>query len=253
MLDLRDPVSSLSHFATAVWAVFATLLLLRLAPPGRRFPLGVYGLSMIALYSASGTFHALHFRSPEERLLYQKIDQSAIYLLIAGTNTPILTILLEGRWRRWLLSLIWGIALAGVACQWLFPKPPYAVIVGLCLGLGWVGVIPLHRYYGAVGWRAMNWVWLGSLLYTAGGVFELTRWPTIIPHWVEFHDVMHFCDSAATLVFFLFVVRYVLPFRKAATFPLAHISQTAGIANDGAQDRVALVGCPATRTRPASS
>lgn len=214
VFDLRDPVSSASHLATAVWAVFGTLLMLRLTPPGRRLPVAVYGLSMVFLYLASGTFHGLHFESFEERRFYQKLDQSAVYCLIAGTYTPVLAVLLEGAWRRWFLRLVWGFALAGVACQWLLPKPPHELVVGLYLGLGWVGIIPVAKFYRAVGWRAMNWALLGALLYTAGAVVEILQWPVLVPGLVQAHEILHLCDTAATLAFFLFIVRYVIPYRR---------------------------------------
>ncbi|HEV3438197.1 MAG TPA: hemolysin III family protein [Gemmata sp.] len=209
MFELRDPVSSASHLATAIWAVFATLLMLRLTAPGagRRGAVLVYGLSMVVLFLASGTFHGLSYSR-----LFQKIDQSAVYILIAGTNTPLLTILLRGLWRRWFLVLVWAFALTGVASLWLLPRPPHPLVVGLYLGLGYLGTIPIFHYYRAVGWRAMNWLWLGAAFYTLGAVCELTQWPVIVPGWVQAHEVLHLCDSAASLMFFLFIIRYVIPF-----------------------------------------
>lgn len=214
MFDLRDPVSSSSHLATAVWAVFATAFLLRLTSSGggRRLSILIYGLSMIVLFLASGTFHGLHYSTPEEMRFFQKIDQSAVYLLIAGTNTPALVILLQGWWRRWSLRLVWGFALTGVACLWVLPKPPHPLVVSLYLALGYAGTIPVFHYYRAVGWRAMNWVLLGAALYTLGAVCELTRWPVIIPGWVQSHEVLHLCDSAACFAFFIFILRYVIPY-----------------------------------------
>jgi hemolysin III len=214
VFELRDPVSSASHLATAVWAVYATLLMLRLAPPGRRLPLAVYGLSMVLLYLASGTFHGLHFESSEERRFYQKLDQSAIFLLIAGSYTPMQAVLLAGAWRRRLLRAVWGLAVAGITALWLLPEAPHAVVVGLFLGVGWMGMLGIPGYARAVGWRAMNWVWLGAGLYTLGAVCELARWPVLIPGWVHAHEVLHFCDTAATLAYFVFVARYVVPYRE---------------------------------------
>lgn len=213
MLDLRDPISSASHLATAGWAVFATLLMLRLTPRGRRFPVGVFGFSMMFLYLASGLFHGLRFDSPEERQFYQRLDHTGIYLLIAGTYTPILAILLRGRWRRWLLRAVWGIAAVGITTMWLFPKPPHVLSIGLYLGMGWLGIVAVPHYYKAVGWRAMNWALLGALLYTAGTVCELLKWPVIVPGVLQYHEVFHFCDSAATLAFFMFVFRHVIPYQ----------------------------------------
>src|SRR5258708_33627407 len=119
-MELRDPISSASHLLTALWAAYATLILIRLAPPtaGRKVAVAVFGLSMVLLYLASGTFHGVPFtrtENPDEFRFFQKLDQSAIYVLIAGTNTPCLAILLGGRRARWFLGLMWLLAAVGIA------------------------------------------------------------------------------------------------------------------------------------------
>jgi hemolysin III len=219
--ELRDPVSSASHLLTALWAVFATLVMCRLAAqrPGRLVPVAVYGLSMVLLYTASGTFHGLHYDTPEQKRLFQKLDQSAVYLLIAGSVTPAIAILLEGAWRRRFLLVMWSLALAGVACMWLLPKAPHWAIVGIYLGLGWLCVLPTPHFCRAVGWRAMNWVWAGAGFYSLGAVCELAHWPVIVPGWVQWHEVLHFCDTAGSLCVFLFVVRHVIAYRPAVAVP----------------------------------
>jgi hemolysin III len=243
VLDLRDPVSSSSHLITAVWAVFATLLMLRLTPGGssRRAAVLVYGVSMVLLFLASGTFHGLRYSTDEQMRFFQRIDQSAIYLLIAGTNTPALTILLEGRLQRWFLSLMWFFALMGVASLWLLPKPPHELVVSNYLALGWLGIIPIVHYYKAVGWRAMNWVWLGAALYTFGAICELTRWPIVIPGWVQAHEVLHLCDSAGSVAFFIFIVRFVIPFSGEFTRDIRD-PQLATISSTVANERLLPIG-----------
>lgn len=237
MTDLRDPISSASHLFTAVWAVFATLVMCRLTAnrPGRFVPVLIYGASMVLLFLASGTFHGLPYPpgTPEGRF-FQKIDQSAIYLLIAGTYTPVLCILLHGAWRTWFLRIVWLLALTGVACMWLLPKAPHEVIVGLYVGLGWVGILPLPLYYRAVGWRAMNWVWAGGGLYSLGAFCEVMEWPVILiaPVRVGYHEILHLCDTAASITFFLFVVRYVIPYRPVPRHHLAE-SPTPGVRTVG--------------------
>jgi hemolysin III len=214
-MELRDPVSSLSHLATALWAVFATAVMLKLTAGGwkRKAAVAVYGTSMVLLFLASGTFHGLFYETPEQRRFFQKLDQTAIYLLIAGTNTPIVAFLLSGSFRKWMLRVLWGLAAVGVACQWLLPKAPHAAIVGVCLGLGWAGFVPLVAYYRAVGWRAVNWIWLGAAFYTLGGVCELCEWPVVVPGWFGFHEVFHFCVTAGSVCFFLFVARHVIGYQ----------------------------------------
>src|SRR5437763_8073412 len=117
-MELRDPICASSHLITAVWAAYATFILLRITPPlaGRKLAVAVFGLSMVTLYLASGTFHAVPFtraENPDEFRFFQKLDQSAIYILIAGTNTPCLAILLGGRHARWFLGLLWLLAATG--------------------------------------------------------------------------------------------------------------------------------------------
>lgn len=213
--ELRDPVSSASHLFTAAWAVFATLVMIRLAAPrpGRLVPVVIYGVTMVLLFLASGTFHGLHYDTPEQKRFFQKLDQSAIYLLIAGSYTPVLAILLDGAWRRWSLRVVWAFAATGVLCLWLLPKVPHSVTVSLYLGVGWAGFAPVVQFYRAVGWRAMNWAWLCAGSYCAGGVFELTDWPVIVPGWIQAHEVLHFCDTAGALALFVFVVRHVIPYQ----------------------------------------
>ena len=232
VMDLRDPVSSASHLLTAAWAVYATLILLRLSGPGvgRRVALGVYGLSMVLLYAASGTFHGRHHANPDEFRFFQKIDQSAIFVLIAGTCTPImLTLLRPGLSRRYLL-LLWGIAFAGIGCLWLLPKAPHTLVVLVYVGMGWLGILPAPALYRVVGWRAMNWMWLGAGLYTLGAVFELAQWPLLWdgPLLVGPHEVLHLCDTAGSVTFFLFISRHVVGYRniEREDAPSPHDSQT---------------------------
>src|SRR5262245_2977873 len=101
--------------------------MLRMAPPGRRIPVCIYGGSLILLFLASGLFHGIRFQSEDERWFFQRLDHSSIYLLIAGTNTPALMILLRGRMRWVFMRLVWGLALLGFATMWLLPKPPHAL------------------------------------------------------------------------------------------------------------------------------
>jgi len=214
--DLRDPVSSVSHLGTAIWAAFATLILLRITRGGlgRRLAVLVYGASMVLLYTASGVFHGLWYDDPAERRFYQLIDQTAIYLLIAGTATPPIVMLLTGKIRRGFLIIVWGLALLACACLWLLPKAPHEVIVGLCMALGWFTALPIASYYRALGWKPMNLVWLGTGLYSLGGLMELTEWPVVWPPWIGFHEMFHFCDSIASVVFFVFITKYVIPYRR---------------------------------------
>jgi hemolysin III len=223
LFDLRNPVSAETHLFMACCAIFATLLMRRLTRGDnlRQTSVTVFGLSMIVLYSASGAYHGLRL-PPEELRVFQQLDQSAIYLLIAGTYTPIMALLLTGRTRRWLLGGIWAMAAAGIACKWALPRGPHTLTVGIYLGMGWFGMLGFWHYYRAVGWRGMSWALGGAFLYTLGAVIELAKWPVLWPGVVQSHELLHICDMAATACHVVFVVRYVIVYRPApALAPMA--------------------------------
>jgi hemolysin III len=212
--SLRDPVSSSSHFFMALLAVVATLFLVRFTrgTPIRRLSVLVFGLSMVVLYSASGLYHALQL--PPDRLrLYQKIDMSAIYLLIAGSCTPIVGLLLRGRFRVVLLVGEWALAAVGIAALWVLSKPAHVVMVTAYLTMGWLAMAGLWHYWKATGWAGVRWAMAGAAFYTLGAVVELANWPVIVPGVVRSHELLHFCDMAGTACHIVFVLKYVLPYR----------------------------------------
>jgi hemolysin III len=219
---LRDPVCSLTHLAAAVFGVFVTLLLWRLTRGDRRKRLSLvcFGLTMVVLYAASGTYHAidLPLTSPEVDF-FRRLDHSAIYALIAGTYTPVFAVVLAHCWARRLLPLVWALAATGIALKWLVPVASDPLTVGLYLGLGWFGILSVVPLSKALGWQALAWGGLGGLLYTAGAVCELAQWPVILPGWFAWHEVMHVCDMGGTAAHVVFMVGYVVPFPSAAAEP----------------------------------
>jgi hemolysin III len=213
LLDLRDPVCSGTHLFTSLLAFFGTLLMRRLTRDDalRRACVTIFGFSMVILYAASGLFHGLQLPRSELRV-YQQLDQSAIYVLIAGTCTPVMGILLTGRIRKTMLWSVWLMAVTGIGCMWLLPKAPHSLTVSIYLGMGWLGLAPIWQYYRAVGLRAIGWALWGAAFYTFGAICELTKWPVILPGVIQSHEVLHLCDMAGTFCHFVFVVRYVIPY-----------------------------------------
>src|SRR6266478_9883503 len=128
MLRLREPVSSLTHLAMAVFAVYVTMLLMRLTAGDarKRQGMAVFGLSMVVLYTASGVYHAIpgNFYDPIV-CFFRRVDVSAIFILIAGSFTPIIAVLLTARRRTTMLVLMWILAATGIAVKWAFPSIPH--------------------------------------------------------------------------------------------------------------------------------
>jgi hemolysin III len=198
----------------AALALVAALFLVRLANRDRwqRLCVVVFALCMVVLYSASGLYHALRL-PPDELRVYQRLDMSAIYLMVAGSCTPIAGLLLRGPFRAVLLIGVWLFAAVGIAALWAMPRPDYGILVGTYLGMGWLGMSGIWQYWRATGWRGMTWIAGGAMFYTAGAVFELANWPVLWPGVVRSHELLHFCDMAGTCCHLVFVLKYVLPYR----------------------------------------
>ncbi len=217
---LRNPVSASTHLLWCALGVFLTALLWKLTGGCRlrRWSAVIFGVSMCLLYGASGLYHSLHV-APKTLNIFRLLDHSMIYVLIAGTYTPICALLLRGRLRVILLATVWGLALAGIACKWLLAAPPYPVTVGLYVALGWIALLPLRQLIAAIGLGPMAWALLGGVLYTVGGVCDAAKWPMPCPGVIGPHEVLHLCDMAATAIHVYFILRFVLPYRPAWETP----------------------------------
>ncbi len=233
----HDAVSSLTHLFTAGWAVFATLVLYRLTRNhGRaRWAVVAYGLSMVLLYFASGTFHGLLYLqtysdgSPLRAdavgslWVFQRLDKSAIFLLIAGSYVPVFAYVLTGIWQKACFAAVAIITAIGVGSVWFAPKLPHPALVSIYIGMGLTGLCPFPIYLRAVGWRGMKWVAGTAVTYIGGGVVDVVKWPTLVPGWFGPHEFLHVADMAGTFCHFSFVVLYIISRPPASASLAGHI------------------------------
>lgn len=134
----------------------------------------VFASSLVALYFVSTLYHAM----PPSRAkqIMQKLDHTAIYLLIAGSYTPFTLGALRGPWGWTLLSLVWAIAGTGIALEFLFGKKVHKIAVGLYLAMGWLVCVAAKPLLATVPWPGLVWLAAGGLLYTGGvGFYAATR------------------------------------------------------------------------------
>jgi hemolysin III len=229
MLRLREPVSSLTHLATAVFAIYVTLLFMRLTAGDarKRRAMMVYGLSMVILYTASGVYHAMpgHHDDPTV-CVFRRIDVSAIFVLIAGSFTPIIAVLLAGRQRKNMLVLIWALAATGIALKWAFPRIPHPVTVCTFALAGLPGFLPLREYRRALDGQGFGWVFAGCVCFSVGGVCDVADWPTPIPGLINAHEITHLLDMAGTACHVIFMMRYILPYAPSAAHRRQPIRRT---------------------------
>jgi hemolysin III len=214
-LGMRHPVSALTHLLWCVVSLFLAALLVRLCRGDRIKQAGVacFGASAVLLYAISGLFHVVPADRPDLVQTFRLIDLSAIYLLIAGSYTPVFAVLLSGRLRTVMLSLQWGLAAVGVASKWLLPLPPDALAVSLYLAMGLAGFLPTGVVLRKIGLRAVLLEFLVALIYTAGAIIDTIRWPVLISGWIGPHEVLHVLDILGTMTHIVFLTLYVVPFQ----------------------------------------
>ena len=136
---LREPVNGLTHFFTAIAAIIGLIVLLIVGwgDTGRVISLLVYGISLILLFFASGFYHMVKGK-PEVITRLRKFDHAAIYLLIAGTYTPLCWNMFTGFWKWGLLSIIWSLAIIGAGIKVFIVRAPRWVNAGVYLIMGWL-------------------------------------------------------------------------------------------------------------------
>jgi hemolysin III len=214
LFDLREPVSAWSHFIGLLMALFGTFVLWRRSrggPPAKRLSLLVFALCLAFCYVASTLYHGL-LLSPDRLGVYDRLDRIGIFLLIAGTYTPLAWCLLRGRWRWATLASVWLVAAVASTLLAMGLSPPTALGTGVYLAMGWGSIACYSELARVVSHRALRPLLAGGLLYSAGAVFNLLRWPVLRPGFFGAHELFHLFVLAGGLCHFWLVLRVVVPF-----------------------------------------
>ena len=160
----------------------------------------VFASSLVALYLVSTLYHAV--RPSRAKQVLQKLDHTAIYLLIAGSYTPFTLGVLRGPWGWALLSLVWAIAGTGIALEFAFGKKVHRLAVGLYVAMGWLVVVAAKPLVAAVPWPGLAWLAAGGLLYTGGVAFYAAKGMRYA------HAVWHLFVLAGSACHFVAVLRF---------------------------------------------
>lgn len=211
---IKDPGSALTHFIAMVLSLAALVpLLIRGSAdpqPVRMVSLAVFGSSMILLYLASTLHHSLSLGERGYRLL-KKIDHMMIFVLIAGTYTPICLIALADTSGPWLLALVWGIALAGILIKGFWINCPKWFSSLLYIAMGWVCMLAFVQIWNALRGPAFWWLLAGGVIYTVGGVIyalKLSLFNGKHPYFGS-HEIFHLFVMAGSFCHFYMIYQYV--------------------------------------------
>lgn len=187
------------HACTAPLALAACIVLTVLARGAAlTWACSAYLACSLVLFGNSGVYHLSngHFPTRVTGVL-QRFDHANIYLLIAGTYTPLSVALLAPGTARLVLAIVWGGALAGIATTLVWRTVPRWFATLLYILLGWVAIWFLPSFWRAGG-AAVVWLILaGGVIYTIGGAVYARRWPDPAPRWFGFHEIFHVCTVLA--------------------------------------------------------
>ncbi len=185
-----------SHEIAAGVALAGLVALVLLAPgPRARVAGAVYGGSLVALFAVSALYHRPTW-NPRARLWMRRLDHSAIFLLIAGTYTPLCLLLGDDR-ARTLLAVVWAGAGLGILRALAWPRAPRAVSTALYLLLGWAAVPLVPAIWRTMGPVPLLLLAAGGLLYTVGGLIYALRRPDPFPRVFGYHEIFHALVIAA--------------------------------------------------------
>ena len=214
ILKIKDPGSAITHFIAMALAILAAgPLLIKAARDSGQFrvtSLAVFIVSMILLYAASTTYHTLDI-SPKINQMLRKLDHMMIFILIAGTYTPVCMIVLGDKVGWFLLGLVWTIAIAGIiikACWITCPKWFSSI---LYIAMGWVCVLAFTRIVQALPPAAFGWLLAGGIIYTIGGVIYALKLPIFNSRHKYFgsHEIFHLFVMGGSLCHYIMMYQFV--------------------------------------------
>lgn len=210
----REPVSGFTHMAGAIFSLVGLIVLLtqsiQQGGPMHILAFSIFGLSLILLYTASTLYHLLPLSEKGIRRL-KKFDHMMIFVLIAGTYTPVCLLALEGWWRTGMLIGIWSFALGGLFLKAFWINAPRWFSTGIYLLMGWLVVVAIIPIYRALSFGGFFYLFLGGLFYSVGAIIYGLKRPNITTEHFGFHEIFHIFVMLGSLFHFFLMYFYILP------------------------------------------
>ena len=172
--------------------------------------MSIFILSMVLLYAASATYHSVNLNGKALQM-FRKIDHMMIFVLIAGTYTPVCLIILGGSLGYTLLAVVWGIAIFGILLKFLWITCPKWFSSLIYIAMGWVCVAVFGTLWDVLPHAAFLWLLAGGIIYTIGGVIYALKLPLFNGRHKYFgsHEIFHLFVMAGSICHFIFMYLYV--------------------------------------------
>jgi hemolysin III len=211
MASIKPRLRGWIHLGTFPVVLAAGIVLVVLAPGGSpRISSAIFAVTAALLFGTSALYHRGTW-SPRWSGILKRLDHSNIFLIIAGTYTPLAVTLLPASRERTLLWLIWGGAIAGVLFRVFWVGAPRWLYTPVYIALGWVAIFYLPDFLHTGGAGVITLIAVGGGLYTLGAVVYATKRPNPSPRWFGFHEVFHVFTVLAFVVHYVAVSMSVYP------------------------------------------
>jgi hemolysin III len=211
VIAVKPRMRGLSHYYAFFLSIAAGIVLVATAPRGlATWTALVYALSISAMLGASALLHRGTWTPAQARIL-TKLDHTCIYLLIAGTYTPISLIAMSGVIRVLVFSVVWLGAIVGIALEWMWYRPPRGWVTTNYIVVGWVALIALPQLWTSLGVAGFLLVLLGGVSYTVGAVIHAAQRPDPWPEVFGYHELFHVFVLVALVLHFAAIAFVVLP------------------------------------------
>jgi hemolysin III len=210
-IAVKPRYRGLSHYYGLYVSLVAGAVLVATAPRGlATWTAAVYALSVSGMLGASALLHRGTWSAEQARVL-TKVDHTGIYLLIAGSYTPISLLAMSGVLRAVVFSAVWLGALVGIALEWIWSRPPKGWVTAVYITLGWVAVIGIPQLWTSLGAAGFLLVVLGGVSYTVGAVIHAAQRPDPWPEVFGYHELFHVFVLVALVLHFAAIAFVVLP------------------------------------------
>lgn len=213
-VTIREPGSAITHFIAWLMAIVAASPLIIKAESSSHIAAAamiIFMASMILLYGASTAYHSV---SVSDKILkiFRKIDHMMIFVLIAGSYTPVCLIVLGGRMGYTLLALVWGIALVGMTIKAVWITCPKWFSSAIYIAMGWTCLLVFGTLWNTLPHAAFGWLLAGGIIYTIGGIIYALKLPIFNSIHKNFgsHEIFHLFVMGGSICHFIFMYFYVV-------------------------------------------
>lgn len=215
-VKIKDPMSALTHFIGALLSLVAVTSLVMKAYYMENtlymLAFGIFGTSLVLLYSASTIYHIVARPKKISKLL-KRVDHMMIFVLIAGTYTPVCLIPLDAASGNTtgvtILTVVWCVAILGIFMKIVWINAPRWLSTAQYILMGWIAIFAIMPLFETMNLEGFVWLIVGGVVYTIGGLIYATKWPKLNFKWFGFHEVFHLFVLGGSLCHYFMILSLI--------------------------------------------